>query len=146
MIFDFLFKKEKNKYFKASKAEFDSIMAYAYVNAIMVSKEKLIDQLDHIHSDYSSRMFLCIIELFHIVRYCETILILADQYKINDEYEVAKMIESTKDEVFNLAVEIYNSKVKDPIAALNEEIKRIANREDDFAEYCRQIAVSELKL
>lgn len=144
MIFDFLFKKE-DKHFKASKAEFDSIMTYAYVNAIEVSKVKIIKQLDHIQSGYHSRLFLCILELFHIARYCETIMILANQYRINDEYEISKMIESTEHEVFNLAVELYNNRVKDPIASLNEEIKRIENRLDDFTKYCRLIAMSDLK-
>ena len=142
MLFDFLFKKE-DKYFKASKEEFDSIMVYAYVNAIEVCKEKLIEHLDRIHSGYSARMFLCIIELFHISRYCETISILSSQYQLKDEFEVAKMLDSTKDEALNLATEIYNNKVKDPISAINEEVKRIENRLNDFKEYCRLIAMSK---
>ena len=145
-MFDFLFKKKPA--FTASKAEFDSILAFASINSIEISKETLINHIEQMQqnkNEYSYRLFLCINDLMMIDRNCQIALCVSRQYKIDDEYGVAKMLEATQKEAFNLAIELYANKIKDPIAAIKEEIKRIDSKLDDFKEYCRKIAMSELK-
>ena len=147
MIFDFLFKKKAA--FTASKAEFDSIIAFANITSIEISKEMLtnhIDQMQENKDEYRYRLFLCIADLMMIDRQCQIALSVSKQYEIDDEYDVAKMIEATQKEAFNLAIELYSNRIKDPIATIKEEIKRIDSKLDDFKEYCRKIAVSERKL
>ena len=136
---------EQEKLFTASPAKFDSIICFAYCNAIKCSYEKINEYLDSIMSDTQSKIFLIIIELLHIGRNCELILIFANKYKIKDDFEVSKMIQSLQQEAFNLAIEIYNGHVKDPIVAIEKQLKRISNREEDIKEFIRLIAESELK-
>lgn len=136
---------EQEKIFTASPAEFDSITCFAYSNAIKCSYEKIKEYLNSILSDTQSKIFLIIIELMHISRNCELILIFANRYSIKDDFEVSKMIQSLQQEAFNLAIEIYNGHVKDPIVAIEEQLKRISNREEDIKEFIRLIAESELK-
>lgn len=136
---------EQEKIFTASPAEFDSITCFAYSNAIKCSYEKIKEYLASILSDTQSKIFLIIIELLHISRNCELILIFANKYSIKDDFEVSKMIQSLQQEAFNLAIEIYNGQVKDPIVAIEEQLKRIDNREEDIKEFIRLIAESELK-
>lgn len=136
---------EEEKIFTASQAEFDSIACFAYCNAINCSYDKIKEHLASIFSDTKSKMFLIVVELMHISRNCELILLFANNYNIKDDFEVSKMIQSLKQEAFNLAIEIYNGQVKDPIVALEEQLKRIDNREEDIKEFIRLIARSELK-
>lgn len=136
---------EQEKIFTASPAEFDSITCFAYSNAIKCSYEKIKEYLASILSDTQSKIFLIVIELMHISRNCELILIFANKYSIKDDFEVSKMIQSLQQEAFNLAIEIYNGQVKDPIVAIEEQLKRIDNREEDIKEFIRLIAESELK-
>lgn len=136
---------EQEKIFTASPAEFDSITCFAYSNAIKCSYEKIKEYLNSILSDTQSKIFLIIIELMHISRNCELILIFANKYNVKNDFEVNKMIQSLQQEAFNLAIEIYNGHVKDPIVAIEEQLKRISNREEDIKEFIRLIAESELK-
>lgn len=136
---------EQEQIFTASQAEFDSIACFAYCNAINCSYDKIKEYLASILSDTKSKIFLIVVELMHISRNCELILLFANNYNIKDDFEVSKMIRSLQQEAFNLAIEIYNGQVKDPIVALEEQLKRIDNREEDIKEFIRLIAKSELK-
>ena len=132
--------------YTASREEFDSIVCFGYYAGIKCSYEKIVEHLETIKDldkddkRVSIVLFFITTELLFISRNCEMLLIFADRYAIKDEFEVRQMIDALKHETLDLAARIINKEVEDVKTALQDQLKRISNRENDIVEFTRLIA------
>ena len=132
----------KDRGYKASKEEFDSIIAYGYAVAIDASVANIRRNLNEQDWYNASIFFYYRYEIFMIKRMINLMhIIIIDRYHIEHDY--CPMLKAIESELTDLDERLYsnNEITKEKKTLLLKELDRIDDRSESIRLLCRMVAL-----